>query len=154
MNGFYTISQSLFTQLKKYGFNVVTMGDNFKIDIVRQTIFPYAHIIPDTSVKSGQTTSWGFRIIAMDLVDFNKDDPRDEIEPFYSTDNMQDVLNDIHNRLSRVIEQYERGTEYDNFLRIDDDVNFLAFMERYENLLAGWEMDIIIEAPTNGNICK
>lgn len=100
MNGFYTISQSLFTQLKNYGFRVVTMGDNFKIDIVRQTIFPYAHIIPDTSVKSGQVTEWGFRIIGMDLVDFNKDDTRDEVEPFYNTDNMQDVLNDIHNRLS------------------------------------------------------
>ena len=90
----------------------------------------------------------------MDLVDFNKDDTRDEVEPFYNTDNMQDVLNDIHNRLSRVIEQYERGSEWDENLRITGDVNFLAFMERYENLLAGWEMDIIIEAPTNGNICK
>ena len=154
MNGFYTISQSLFTQLKKYGFNVVTMGDNFKVDIVRQTIFPYAHIIPDTSEKDGQVTTWGFKIIGMDLVDWNKDDPRDEIEPFYTTDNMQDVLNDIHNRLSRVIEQYERGSEYDDFLRITDSVQFLSFMERYENLLAGWEVDFTIETPTEGNICK
>ena len=153
MNSFFKITQALKTELTTQGFNVVTLGDTFKVDIARQTIFPYAHIVPGGFVKQGKITEWDFKIIAMDIVDFNKDDLRDEAEPFYSTDNMQDVLNDIANRLSQVIEQFQRGQYWDEYLRVTDDVGGDSFTERFENLLAGWELDVTIQAPNNGSIC-
>ena len=153
MNGFLKVTQALNTQLKAKGFRVVTLGDNFKVDLVRQTIFPYAHIVPLTAPKDKKVTQWEFEIIGMDLVDFNKDDPRNLAQPFYTTDNMQDVLNDIHNRLSQVAEEFERGSEFDNLMQVNTPLTFGAFMERYENMLAGWSMGIIIDAPNNISIC-
>ena len=100
MNGFYDITKSLYDILITKGFNVVTLGDNYKVDIERQTIFPYAHIVPETSLKRGNVTDYTFSVIGMDLVDFNKD----EVTDYFSNDNMQDVLNDVHNRLSQVLE--------------------------------------------------
>ncbi len=153
MNGFYSITESIYAILKDKGFKVVSLGDSYKIDLLRQTIFPYAHIIPESSVKSGSVTEWTFTIVGMDIVDFNKDALRDLENPFYSNDNLQDVLNDVHNMLSQFMEQYERGTESGKLIKIVTDSTFTAFIQRGENLLAGWEIDITIEAPTGGSIC-
>jgi hypothetical protein len=153
MNGFYKITQSMKEVLTEKGFNVVTIGDNFKVDIARQTIFPYVHIVPDGSVKQGSVTAWNFVIIGMDIVDINKEALRDQEEPFYTTDNMQDVLNDIYNRLAQFCEFYERGDGWTDLKQMTDDVTFTAFMERYENVLAGWEIGITITTPTEIPIC-
>ncbi len=153
MNGFYSITESIYAILKDKGFKVVSLGDSYKIDLLRQTIFPYAHIIPESSVKSGSVTEWTFTIVGMDIVDFNKDALRDLENPFYSNDNLQDVLNDVHNMLSQFMEQYERGAESGKLIKIVTDSTFTAFIQRGENLLAGWEIDITIEAPTGGSIC-
>ena len=152
-NGFYKITQSLHGQLTDKGIRVITMGDALKVDLAKQTIFPYAHIVPEGAVKSGKITSWDFRIIIMDVVDFNKNDLRDESEPFFTTDNLQDVLNDLHNRISNVLEAYTRGDEWDLHYRIVGDVSFDSFTERYKNLLAGWEVTITINTPNEDSIC-
>ena len=152
MNSFYTITESLNSVLKAKGFRNINLGDQYKTDIMRQTIFPYALIIPETSTPDGQVTDYTFRIIGMDLVDFNKDDLRDEIEPFYTTDNLQDVFNDIHNRFVQVIEQYQRGDENSDLLKLVG-ASLDAFFQRGENLLAGWELTITIQLPTGGSIC-
>jgi len=153
MNGFYKITQSLKEQLSNKGFRVISLGDNFKVDIARQTIFPYAHIVPEGFLKKGKITAWDFRIIVMDVVDFNKDDLRDEEDPFYTTDNMQDVLNDLANRLSNVAEQYLRGDEFDKHYVMTEDISGDSFTERFENLLAGWEVVFTIDIPNDGSIC-
>jgi len=153
MNGFYTVTESLKNTLKAKGFRVITLGDNFKVDIARQTIFPYAHIIPDSATKTGNITTWTFRIIGMDLVIFSKDNIKDLAEPFYTSDNLQDVLNDIQNRLSQVVELYERGSESLALNKLYSDVTFTPFLERYENLVAGWEISITLTLPTGGSIC-
>ena len=153
MNGFYTITQSLFSELTKAGFRVVTLGDYLKIDLKRQTIFPYAHIIPQVSNPVDNVGAMTFTIVGMDLVDFNKNDLRDEDEPFFNTDNLQDILNDIHNRFEVVIEQYKRGIAFSDLLQLNSEPSFDPFMERFENLLAGWEVTIVIKYPNNAPIC-
>lgn len=153
MNSFYKVTQSMKDTLTDEGFNVVTIGDNYKVDIVRQTIFPYAHIVPDGKVKRGNVTDWNFVVIGMDIVDINKDDIRDQNTPFYTTDNMQDVLNDISNRLDKFCEYYERGDGWSDLLRMQGDLSSESFMERYENVLAGWSMTVTITLPTDISIC-
>ena len=150
MNTFYKVTTALYDTLKAKGFNVVTLGDQYKIDLARQTIFPYAHIIPDDSNISGKIVNYSFRIMGMDLVDFSK---KSNDSTFYGNDNMQDVLNDIHNRLNLVVEQFFRGDEFDNLIRLDGDYSLVAFVERFENLLAGWELTINIQIPSEATIC-
>lgn len=155
MNGFYTITESIKSTLVDKGFRVVTIGDNYKVDIQRQTIFPYAHIIPESTDIEDNITHWNFTIIGMDLLDINKSDLRDQAEPFYSTDNLQDILNDIHNRLSEFVVYYQRGAGSASLLKMvqTDSVSMEAFLHRYENILAGWSLSITITAPTNISKC-
>jgi phage major head subunit gpT-like protein len=50
MTGFYQITQALKNQLDADAFvNTVTMGDIFKVDLNKQTIFPLSHIIINTA---------------------------------------------------------------------------------------------------------
>jgi len=149
MNQFYAITKSLNDTLQDKGFEVVTIGDNFKVDLERQTIFPYAHIIPETSLKQGNVTQFTFSIIGMDLVDFNKI----EVTDFFGNDNVQDVLNDIHNRLSQVLEYYERGEGSELLIKAEGESTLTAFMHRFKNVLTGWELGITLTIPTNGSIC-
>jgi hypothetical protein len=155
MNGFYLTTQSLHKVFTAKGFRVITLGDNYKLDIAKQTIFPYAHIVPGSSTKSGNTTTYDFEIFCLDLVDFNKDNLRDQLDNFFTTDNMQDVLNDIHNRLDAIIEQYERGAEFDLHIvsSVDDDKLFEPLIERFENVLTGWQLSISLTVPTGASIC-
>lgn len=153
MNGFYSITTALFNELTSAGFKVVTLGDYFKTDIARQTIFPLAHIVPQTATIPGDVDLITFSIIGMDLVDFNKADLRDAEQPFYGIDNLQDVLNDIHNRLSLVAEQFRRGTAYDFLFHLEGVPSLNPFFERFENLLAGWELEITFKLPSNTPIC-
>ena len=149
MNRFYKITQSLYTTLLAKGFEVVTLGDNYKVDLERQTIFPYAHIVPVSSIKRGSVTDYTFSIVGMDQVDFNKNESTD----FYTNDNMQDVLNDIHNRLINFVEYYERSNAQAGITSIEGDSTLNAFTQRYDNLLTGWELDITLTVPTGGSIC-
>ena len=149
MNGFYNITKSLYDVLIAKGFNVVTLGDNYKVDLERQTIFPYAHIVPESSLKRGAVTDFTFSIVGMDLVDFNKT----KVTDYFNNDNMQDVLNDVHNRLSQVLEYYERGVGNSALFKAFGESTLTAFTHRYENLLTGWELGITITIPTDGSIC-
>lgn len=153
MNVFYNITKNMKDTLVAKGFRVVTMGDTYKVDIARQTIMPYAHIIPETSVHLGQTTEWNFTIIGMDIVDINELALRDQEEPFFMTDNMQDVLNDIHNRMISFCEYYRRGEGSELLFKMETLPSLEAFMDRYENVLTGWSMAITIVTPTDITIC-
>ena len=130
--------------------SVVTMGDYNQVDLNKQTIFPLAHIQPSTSVIHEQTIDYTFNIIALDIVDFNKDNVKD-LEPavFRGNDNLQDVwasmlnvLNDLYLRISKSAE-YEAGES--------PSVDF--FDMRFENGLAGCGISITITMENGHAIC-
>lgn len=150
MNSFYSVTQSVFEQLKSAGFNDIFLGEIYDTDLERQTIFPYAVIVPQTSTLPDNVDSITLLVVGMDLVDFSKASKREREEPFFGIDNVQDVLNDIHNRLSLISEYYKRGPE---LFELDGDASFDPFLHRFENLLYGWELTITIKLPANTPIC-
>lgn len=153
MNGFYQITALLYEELKTAGFRVITLGDYLKVDLQRQNPLPYAHIVPVTSSLNGGSVSYTMIIIGMDLVDFNKDALRDTEEPFFGTDNVQDVLNDIHNRFNRFVERFRNQNLLPDITEMPDSVSIDPFFHRYENLYAGWELTITIEIPNLVETC-
>jgi len=150
MNSFYTVTQAIFEQLKKAGFNDVFLGEIYETDLERQTIFPYAVIVPQTATLPVNVDVITILIVGMDLVDFSKSDPRDQEEPFYGIDNVQDVLNDIYNRLSLVSEYFKRG---ETLFELDGVASLDPFLHRFEDLLYGWELTLTIKLPANTPIC-
>ena len=134
MSPYYELTQAITTQLNKDLFvNTVTIGDIFKVDLNKQTIFPLSHIIINSATYQGSTWTYNVSILCMDIVDESKDQTTDI---FLGNDNEQDVLNTqliVVNRFLEVLRRGEMAGDYE--LSGTPSVEF--FTERFENKLAG-----------------
>jgi len=129
----------------------VTYGDITKVDLDKTTIFPLSHLNISNAIIGEHTVSFTLQLLCVDIVDYNKDsNPDDE---FYGNDNMQDILNTQLQVVNDVIAQLRRGTLFTDRLQVLGDVAVRPFMDRFENELAGWGADIIIEMPNDISIC-
>jgi len=153
MRQFYKVTQKLHDLLiADNNVNVVTIGDISEADLAKQSIFPLSHIIVGDTSLNGSTMTLNFTVICMDVVDINKNDLRNESEPFYGMDNLQDIWNTQLQVCNRLVEQLRRGTAFTDNFQLTDAVTATPFQDRFENLLAGWAIDISINVP-NTEIC-
>ena len=134
MSTFYEITTKIKDQLELDVFvNTVTMGDIFKVDLNKQTIFPLSHIIVNNVSYQGPILVYNVSILSMDIVDESKDKVTDI---FVGNDNEQDVLNTQMMVSNRFIEILRRGTLANDYELIGNpSIEF--FTERFENKLAG-----------------
>ena len=125
----------------------ITFGNLEDVDIKRQTIFPLIHIVPGTATLNGSTITWAFQIHAMDLIDFNKDDLNDMDDPFHGTDNMQDVLSDMVQQLSIMVDKIKRGASFGTY-EIVGSQTMTPFLNKTGNGLAGYTLSVTINSPS------
>ena len=80
----------------------------------------------------------------MDIVDESKLETTDN---FVGNDNEQDVLNTQLAILNRLIALLQRGTLYTDKYQVEGTVGCEPFVDRFENILAGWvaTFDVIIQ---------
>ena len=134
MSTFYEITTKIKDQLELDVFvNTVTMGDIFKVDLNKQTIFPLSHIIVNNVSYQGPILVYNVSILSMDIVDESKDKVTDI---FVGNDNEQDVLNTQMMVANRFIEILRRGNLANDYELIGNP-NIEFFVERFENKLAG-----------------
>jgi alpha-amylase/alpha-mannosidase (GH57 family) len=141
---YYEITQAIKDQLKEDIFvNTVTIGDIFKVDLNKLTIFPLSHIMINSATYQGPTWIYNVSILCMDVVDESKELTTDI---FLGNDNEQDVLNTQLMVANRFLEVLRRGNMSENYeLSGTPTVEF--FVERFENKLAGITLtfDIVIQ---------
>jgi hypothetical protein len=155
MRQFYDITTKLKDTLEAHSqVNVVTTGDLFDIDLNKQTIFPLSHIIINQASFEGQIVRMSVSLVCMDLVDDTKENPRAQAEPFYGTSNVQDILNTQLAVINDVVTELRRGTLYSDLYQLDGNPTCTPFLERFENLLAGWTatFDVLL-ANTEISVC-
>ena len=129
----------------------VTYGDITKVDLDKTTIFPLSHLNISNATIGEHTVRFTLQLLCVDIVDYNKNvSPDDE---FYGNDNMQDILNTQLQVVNDVVSQLRRGTLFTDKLQILEDVSVQPFMDRFENELACWGADIIIEMPNDISVC-
>jgi len=108
MTGYYNLLDKLKLHFDADAIvNTVTQGDIFKVDLSKQTIFPLLHIMVNSCIINGTTTTWNISLIAMDVVDLSKNQT---IDIFLGNDNEIDVLNTQHAVLNRAFEIMKRGS--------------------------------------------
>jgi len=131
---YYEITQAIKKQLKSDLFvNTVTIGDIFKVDLNKLTIFPLSHIMLNSATYNGPTWTYNVSILCMDIVDESKELTTDI---FLGNDNEQDVLNTQLMVANRFLEVLRRGKFGDDYELINTpSVEF--FTERFENKIAG-----------------
>lgn len=126
----------------------VHLGNFADIDLQRQTIFPLMHVIPAGANFQGSAITWSFQITLMDLIDWNKEDPRDSIDTYYGINNLQDVLNETGTQMQIFIDDLTRGDEFMKF-QAQTPVNITPFYDGDENQVAGWQVTLQITTPSN-----
>jgi hypothetical protein len=155
MRQFYNITKTIKDTLEAHSqVNVVTYGDIYDVDLNKQTIFPLSHITVNQATFEGQTVRMSITVIAMDVVDETKENPRDQNEPFYGTNNEQDILNTQLAVINDLVTELRRGTLYTDLYQLDGNPTCVPFTERFENLLAGWTatFDVLL-SNTEISIC-
>lgn len=150
MKGYYYVLDKLKTELETIPMvNTITQGSLDDIDNYKSTIFPLSHIIINNVSPENNILRFNVTIIAMDIVDFNKEETTDV---FVGNDNEIDVLNTQLSVLIRMYEVLRRGALND-FLEVDGFPTMEPFTERFENYLAGWSMTLDILIPNEMSIC-
>ena len=134
MSTFYEITTAIKEQLQLDAFvNTVTMGDIFKVDLNKQTIFPLSHIIANNASYQGSIWNYNISILCMDIVDESKELITDI---FVGNDNEQDVLSTQLMVINRFLEVLRRGLLADDYELIGNpSIEF--FVDRFENKIAG-----------------
>ena len=152
MTQFYDILDKIKDELRMNP-NVfsVTYGDITKVDLDKTTIFPLSHLNISNAIIGEHTISFTLQLLCVDIVDYNKDSSPDD--EFYGNDNMQDILNTQLQVVNDIVSQLRRGNLFTDRLQVLGDVTVQPFMDRFENELAGWGADIIIEMPNDISIC-
>lgn len=151
MNGYYYVVNAIKYYLKATNFiNTVTIGDIFKVDLNKQTIFPLSHIIVNNAQLAENTTSLNISILFMDLVDDSKQLVTDIWE---GNDNEQDVLNTQLALAQKLTSDLMRGTLFSNLIQIASAPSAEPFMDRFENKVAGWTLTFDVIIPNDMTIC-
>jgi hypothetical protein len=130
----------------------VSFGDIMEVDLNKTTLYPLAHVgMGDVSLQDHKIEVT-INLLLLDIVDDNRD-PSTEDE-FYGNSNLQDILNTMLAEANILISDLRRGSSFDELYQIDTDVTARPFLDRFENQLAGWGVDLIISFPNNDvSIC-
>lgn len=152
MKGFYEISQAIKNQLDDDAFvNTVTIGDIFKIDLNKQTIFPLSHIMINSANYNGKTFNYNVSVLCMDIVDESKEATTDL---FRGNDNEQDVLHTQEMVARRLLEMLNRGDLYDDGFQLSNgSASIEYFVDRFENKIAGVTMTFDVMTFNDMTIC-
>jgi len=151
MKGFYQISKAIKDQLDADAFvNTVTIGDIFKVDLNKQTIFPLSHIMINSAAYNGNTFNYSISVLCMDIVDESKEATADI---FTGNDNEQDVLNTQQMVATRLLEMLRRGDLYDDGFQLQDGASIEYFVDRFENKIAGVTVTMNVIAQNDMTIC-
>jgi len=151
MKGFYQISQAIKDQLDADAFvNTVTIGDIFKVDLNKQTIFPLSHIMINSAAYNGSTFNYSISVLCMDIVDESKEEVEDI---FVGNDNEQDVLNTQQMVATRLLEMLRRGDLFDDGFQLQDGASIEYFVDRFENKIAGVTVTMNVIAQNDMTIC-
>ena len=151
MNGYYYLVNTLKDYLKATNvINSVTIGDIFKVDLNKQTIFPLSHIIVNNAQLAENTTSLNVSILFMDIVDESKAEITDIWD---GNDNEQDVLNTQLALASRLTSALIRGGLFTSLVQVISAPSAEPFTDRFENKVAGWTLTFDVMIPNDMTIC-
>ena len=150
MKEYYNLIDNIYNYLiGNNNINTVTTGDLLEVDLSKQTIFPLAHIIVNDVTFSDHFITFSINVIAMDVVDEDKDDKQDKDKPHLGLDNSHDILNTMLSVVNGLQSSLRRGGMNENNYEINDSPTATQFEDRFENLLTGWSLVLNVEIPNN-----
>jgi hypothetical protein len=129
----------------------VTFGDISDIDLNKTTIFPLTHLVINNVEFVDSVINFEIDMLSMDILDISKKES--EFDEFYGNDNLIDIYNTQLQVVNDIIQQFRRGGLFaENYQLLENPVAN-PFKDRYENVLAGWEVGIRVSVSNDISIC-
>ena len=152
MNNIFKLTEKIKEELMSNELiNQVTFGDLMEVDLLKQNIFPLAHLGMDSASMSEGVASVRLSILFLDIVDESK---TVESDKFYGNDNEHYVLNSMFAAATKTIQELMRGSLYaDGFQIEEDSVDMEFFSERFEDKLAGCGVDFSVLIKNTLDLC-
>ena len=125
----------------------VSFGDLFSVDLNKTDIYPIAHINMGNVSFQEYKLEVTINLLLLDIVDDNRNS--EMTDDFYGNNNLQDILNTLLAEANILVADLRRGQGYEDLFQIESDLTAEPFLDRFENQLAGWGIDIVISFPNN-----
>ena len=151
VRGFYNITQTIKDALiSDVNINTVTSGSISNVNLNKQDIFPLGHVIVNTVTDEENVLRFDLSILAADIVDQSKDLT---IDNFVGNNNEQDILNTQLAVLNKLVQTLRKGNLHQNMYQLEGNPTMTPFYDRFENMLAGWQLSCQVLIYNDINIC-
>ena len=151
MKAFYNFTQKIKDAVSAEPFvKTITFGSIYDVDLSKMALYPLTHVLVEAATISDNTITFNASIICMDLVDESKDDTTDV---YRGNDNEQDVLNTQLALGTRIVAKLQRGTLFQDGFHIVGDADCEPFTDRFEQAVAGWVVNIVVEVKNDMTSC-
>lgn len=150
MKVYYNLIDHLYKYLNGHeSINTVNIGDVLDVDLAKQTIFPLANIQVSSVTFDDYVVTFNVNVIAMDIVDEDKEDKQSVADPHLGLDNKQDILNTMLTVVNGLQSSLRRGGLWDLNVELETSASATLFEDRFENLLTGWSLSLQIVMANN-----
>lgn len=129
----------------------VTFGDISDVDLNKTTIFPLTHLVINNVEFVDSVINFEIDMLSMDILDISKKES--EFDEFYGNDNLIDIYNTQLQVVNDIIQQFRRGGLFAENYQLLENPIANPFKDRYENILAGWEVGIRVSVSNDISIC-
>ena len=127
--------------LRDFGYGALT--DIKTVDEGTRVNYPYAFLNPTQSTRTGQTITYRFNLIVMDVV---------QEDPTNGFSNYLKVQSDCQQYVDDILAQLRFGEPLNDF-DLTLNVNLTPFKERFQDTVAGMTATLEIEIPYALNLC-
>lgn len=154
MTSIYDIIEQIKTFLRAHPIvNYVTYGDITQVDLNKTTMFPLTHFFVRNTTITEHAMRVTVSLLFLDIVDYTKDFNENDLGDRQDASNLIDVYNTQLQIANALVQDLRRGDLYRDKYQLVGDPLCEPFKDRFENELAGWSMDIVIDIPNNISVC-
>lgn len=143
--------------------NRVTAGTLTEVDLLKQTIFPLAHITLNNITHNENNLSFNFTLFNLDIADISKEpsemlmgryyDSSVELTDFFGNDNTMFILSNQLFVVNRFISRLRTSMIYDNSWQLEGNPQSDVINKELENMLVGYETTFSISVPNDIDKC-
>lgn len=134
--------------------NTVTFGDIADIDLNKTTIYPLTHFFINNVTVADQVMQVSMSMLFCDIVDYTKNFNDDDFGNRQDDTNIVDVYNTQLQIANALIQDLKRGDLYRDRYQLEGNPVLEPFNDRFENELAGWTVDLVINIANDGiSVC-
>ena len=133
-----------------------TIGDISTVDLAKQSIFPLLHMVPNNVTISRQMFNYDIDLVyldrTMEIIPLSNGSFNQITKNYKTVTNTHDVWNSGLLAINDIVAYCMRNAQAQNFI-ITTDAIATPFEQSYDNVLAGWSVNMTIQVPNDVNAC-